>query len=42
VDTQADIAAVLEHPLASQLHDREALRLLRDWRESGGDDPAGT
>lgn len=41
VDTRKDVAAVLEHSLAAQLHQREALRLLRRWRESGLADPAG-
>lgn len=42
VDTQADVAAVLEHPLAAQLHDREAVRLLRGWRDDGTVGPAGS
>ncbi len=31
VDTRKDVDVVLAHPLAAQLHRREALRLLKEW-----------
>lgn len=35
VDTAADVPGVLAHPLAVQLRERRALRLLRRWVEQG-------